>query len=122
MRPPPRAPGRSAARPARKAPNGLDAEVASLRDRPFLVLPGSNAPISAGSTSPTERCRRRSPLLDLFVEPLEHVRAVQLALVLTGKPAIREDVLGRLASRPAAFRNPLRSPSTTFRRCAIAVA
>src|SRR5688500_449824 len=62
---------------------------------PRLVR-ASTRPRDAASISATERCRRVRAPRDLFVQPFEHVRAVQLPLVLTRKAPAGERVLGGL--------------------------
>lgn len=73
------------------------AEVASLGDRPLVVLLQQNR-----ADQPDHRLRRGEdpddirPTLDLLIQALERIRAVQLSLMLEREVPVREDVFGRL--------------------------
>jgi hypothetical protein len=64
-----------------------------------LPQPWTEIATSTAALETTERVfheRPHRPTLDFFVEPLEHVRAVELPLVFAGGAAVRQHVLSGL--------------------------
>jgi hypothetical protein len=71
-----------------------NAEVATVRDLPFVVLFGEQGPDEAQERGPVrEDADDVGPPLDLLVEPLEWVRRVEPAPVLRWEMEVGKQIL-----------------------------
>lgn len=93
----------------------LRTEVAALGHRPFVVLLEQNRP-----DEPNDGLRRRKnadnvrPPLNLFVQPFERIRTVQLPLMLEWQMAVGQDVFGGVPEQRGRLRKAGTKPIGDF--------